>query len=302
MKSVFKTMINAVFKTSALVLFASSLALNAMAEMDWQLPHDSRVVFEEESNVDDYLLLLGIYKRINNEWRTQGAEIISGGVQRQTIELPKGMSEAAAYQAFKEQLSVDQRRELFSCVGLLCGSSNAWANTHFGKAMLYGLDNNQRYGVFETQAADGAVAYTVIYAVKRGNGSVYVQLERIKVAASELGRLVTSTYSIATSIDERGYFSIPLSYGEQQGLQVSSAQLQAIVDYIQTQRGVAFVLVGHDYSAGTDVMNLASQHAQRVLALLKAKNVKAQLDVFSVGNLAPAGRGRQSVRVDLVRR
>ncbi|MDN3640036.1 DUF4892 domain-containing protein [Simiduia curdlanivorans] len=266
------------------------------------MPHDSRVVFQEESNVDDYLLLLGIYKRINNEWRTQGAEIISGRLQRKTIELPKGMSEAAAYQAFKEQLSVDQRRELFSCVDLLCGSSNAWANTHFGKAMLYGLDNNQRYGVFETQGADGAVAYTVIYAVKRGNGSVYVQLERIKVAASELGRLVTSTHSIATSIDERGYFSIPLSYGERQGLQVSAAQLQAIVDYIQSQRGAAFVLVGHDYSSGKDVMNLAEQHAQLVLALLKAKNIKAQLDVFSVGNLAPAGRGRQSVRVDLVRR
>ncbi|GAB3054227.1 hypothetical protein GCM10026915_18770 [Simiduia litorea] len=284
------------------MVLACLIALDAMADMDWQLPHDSRVVFQEESNVDDYLLLLGIYKRINNEWRTQGAEIISGRVQRQTIELPKGMSESAAYKAFKDQLSIEQRRELFSCVGLLCGSSNAWANTHFGKAMLYGLDNNQRYGVFETQAADGAVAYTVIYAVKRGNGSVYVQLERIKVAGSELGRLVTSANSIAMSMDELGYFSIPLSYGEQQGLQVSSAQLQAIVDYIQGQRGAGFVLVGHDYSASNDTINVAAQHAQGVMALLKAKNVRAPLEVFSVGNLAPAGRGRQSVRVDLVRR
>ena len=290
------------FKVITLAVLLFMYASATMAEVDWQLPHDSRVVFQEETNVNDYVLLLGTYKRINNEWRKQGAEEIAGRVVRKTIELPKGMSEGAAYKTFKDQLAVDQRRELFSCVDLRCGSSNAWANTHFGLAMLYGLDNNQRYGVFETQNMDGGVNYTVIYAVKRGNGSVYVQLDRIKVATSELGRLVTSANSIATSIEEMGYFSIPLSFSEQQGLQVSAAQLQALVDYIQGERGAGFVLVGHDYSGADEVMALAGQHAEVVLALLKGRNVTVKLDVFSVGNLAPAGRGRQSVRVDLVRR
>lgn len=290
------------FKRRVILLVILMATLQpVVAAVDWQLPRGSRVVFQEEGEQENYLLMLGIYRRINNEWRKEGAELISGHVNRQTIEMAPGIDEFKAYQLFKDQLSPNHRRELFSCSGLLCGTSNAWANTHFQRAMLYGLDNNQHYGVFETESVQGEVNYTVIYSVKRGNGSVLVQLERIQVPASERGRLVTSANSIGVALDEFGYFSIPLSYSDQTGLQVSEAQVNALVNYMNAARGQSFVLVGHDYAKTSTSLSLAEKHANDLLLLLKQNRLRATVTVFSVGNLAPAGRGRQSVRVDLVR-
>ena len=273
-------------------------AIAAQASVSWQLPADSRVVFQSEAEVTNYLLMLGIYRRINNEWRTQGTEELSGVLRRQTLELPRGTNEQKLFATLKDQLA--GRRELFSCAGLLCGPSNAWANTHFGKSMLYGLDAEQYYGVYEVAQPQG-LAYVVIYVVRRGNGSVMAQLEELKVPESELGRLVSSPKSIANALHEQGYFSIPLSFSAAQELQVSAAQLQAVVDFLNSEPADRFTLVGHDYRLVKDNLAAGTEHATTVLAMLKSRKLRTSVGVFSVGKFAPAGRGRAPVRVDLVR-
>ena len=45
------------FKVITLAVLLFMYASVTMAEVDWQLPHDSRVVFQEETNVNDYVLL-----------------------------------------------------------------------------------------------------------------------------------------------------------------------------------------------------------------------------------------------------
>lgn len=276
----------------------AAVSFGAQARINWQLPADSRVVYQSEAEENDYLLMLGIYRRINNEWRTQGAETLSGRVKRQTVELPRGTNEQAFFRELKNQLP--DRRELFSCAGLLCGTSNAWANTHFGKSTLYGLDAQQHYGVYEVVRADG-LAYVVIYVVRRGNGSVLAQLEEVQVSTAEQGRLVTPAKSIANALQEQGYFSIPLQYSATEGVEISAAQLQALVDFLNGAAGENYTLVGHDYRPAVDNLAAGAEHAGAVLALLKSRRLRASVGVFSAGKLAPAGRGRHAIRVDLVR-
>ncbi|UTA46455.1 DUF4892 domain-containing protein [Simiduia sp. 21SJ11W-1] len=253
-------------------------------------------MYSSEAQESNYLLMLGIYRRINNEWRTQGGETVSGSVQRKTLELPAGADEREFFTSLKSQMP--NRRELFSCSGLLCGPSNAWANTHFDSRVLYGLDAQQHYGVYELEQA-GKLLYVVIYVVRRGNGSVMAQIEEVAPASSG-ARLVTPAKSIGNAIAELGYFSIPLQFTDGQNLEVAAAQLQQLVDFIQADTG-RFTLVGHDYRPGTDNLVAATEHAVALQALLKSRGLKKPVAVFSVGRNAPAGRGASPVRVDLVR-
>lgn len=280
------------------VLFASLLFAAPVSALELQLPAQARVVYESAQEQEDYRLVQGVYKRINNEWRVQGEQLMSGFLKSQTIELPRTVNEQEAFAGIRQQLGSYQRRELFECENLLCGTSNAWANTHFKKSVLYGIDASQRYGVYETQDHQGRVVYVVLYAVKRGNGSVYLQLDQLQVGSGEQGRLVTPAKSIIHSLAERGYFSIPLSLVDGR-IVIAGAQLQELVKAIKSERGKNFVLVGHDYSAGDALAN-GRQSAEQVAALLGGQGLSTVPEVFSVGRYAPAGRGAQSVRVDLV--
>lgn len=273
------------------------VALPSGAAIDWQLPADSRIVYQSEVQEQNYQLMLGVYRRINNEWRTQGAETVSGMVSRKTIELPRGADEQGLFRALITQLP--SRRELFSCTGLLCGTSNAWANTHFNQRILYGLDAHQFYGVYEVEHGEH-LGYVVVYVVRRGNGSVMAQLEEVTPPSGITERLVTSAKSIANAVKSQGYFSIPLQFTASEGVAISAAQLQALANFLNDEGG-SFTLVGHDYRPDQDHLVAGREHAAAVLALLKARNVRVSLGVFSVGRLAPAGRRSTPVRVDLVR-
>lgn len=279
-------------------LLALLLIAAPASALELQLPAQARVVYESAQEQDNYLLVQGIYKRINNEWRVQGEQLLSGYLKSQTLELPRTANEQEAFAALRQQLGNYQRRELFECENLLCGTSNAWANTHFKKSVLYGIDTSQRYGVYETQDRQGRVVYVVLYAVKRGNGSVYVQLDQLQVGSGEQGRLVTPAKSILQGLAERGYFSIPLSLVEGR-IVIASAQLQELATAIKSERGRRFVLVGHDYASG-DALAAGQKNAEQVAELLLGQGLSQVPEVFSVGRYAPAGRGAQSVRVDLV--
>lgn len=272
------------------------VAIGAQAAIGWQLPAEVRTVYSSEAQENDYLLMLGIYRRINNEWRTQGAETVSGNVIRKTLELPRGADEREFFGQLKSQ--IPNRRELFSCTGLLCGTSNAWANTHFGKRVLYGLDTQQYYGVYELERPEG-LHYVVLYVVRRGNGSVMAQIEEIAPAGSS-ARLVTPAKSIANAVQEQGYFSIPLDYAINKRVEVSAEQLQQLVDFMHSDGG-SFTLVGHDYRPGVEHIEAATEHAMAVKVLLEQRGLRAPIRVFSVGRNAPAGRGTSVIRVDLVR-
>lgn len=287
-----------------LMLFPLLSVFAIAQELGWQLPDDSRQVFKSTQPQQDYLLVMGNYRRIDNTWRAEGEAQIAGEVQQLTVELGRSAIAKQAFRFFRDQIAVGTRRELYSCSGLLCGSSNTWANTHFRKAVLYGLDNDQYYGVYEISAAQDETSFAVIYTVKRGNGSVFAQLERIKVSAAEIGRFITPAKSVVSVIQEQGYFSVPLSFGADGHLQVAAAQLQALADAINGERGRKFVLVGHDYSGASaeQKIKLGLEHAESLLLQLKARGLRGdKVGIFSVGNRAPAGRGNSSVRVDLIR-
>ena len=272
----------------------------ANVSLDLALPDEVRVVYQSQSEAPDYLLVLGTYRRINNEWRIQNEHRVTGVLLSKTLEFPRNSSERAAYVQLRDSLPAERRRELFSCQGLLCGSSNAWANAHFKKATLYGIDANQSYGVYETLSEAGQRVLTVIYTTRRGNGSVFAQLERIKVLGQSDQPLVTPPESIGNALAETGAFNVPLVVRQGEP-QVSAEQVRALVDFLNDQRGKKFLLVGHWDEPGAGSVNQSELLAARILVDLQARGLRTEVGVFGVGNRAPAGREASPGRVVLVR-
>lgn len=282
------------------LMLACGFTLSAQAALDLPIPDNTRVVYQTQVEAPDYVLVLGTYRRINNEWRIQNASRVTGILLSKTLEFPRNSSERSAYVKLRDAIPAERRRELFSCQGLLCGSSNAWANTHFKKATLYGIDANQSYGVYETISETGQQIFTVIYTTQRGNGSVFAQVERLLTLAQTGQALVTPAASIANSLAETGAFNLPLrAHGDNWVL--GADQARALVEYINEQPSGSLVLVGHWDERGETSVSLSTALAERILADLKTRGLKRELHIMGVGNRAPAGREVGPARVVLVR-
>lgn len=134
----------------------------------------ARILYREERRVSNYKLALSPYVKKDNVWRTEDSLRLQGLLDRQTHELPKEFNEQEIFEFYRGQLP-ENRQALFVCERRDCGESNNWANVHFGIKQLYGLEQYQFYGTYKA----GQQQFYTIYTVRRGNGRIYVQLERL---------------------------------------------------------------------------------------------------------------------------
>jgi len=267
----------------------------------------AQVVEQRTATVEDYALALGEMKKIRDRWGPERERRLSGDLQKQTLQIPDGHSEQEAFAFYHRKMRNFNARILYECEARNCGSSNAWANEHFADKTLYGLDDRQRYGIYEIVDEQGLLNYVAIYTVARGNRRVYAHTEWLRTDNKITAAVAPSADEVTNYLRDQGYYVISALTIDGDTLSLDDEHLQALVSAIRSNRRMNFYLVGHSYQAGTlnQQQDSAKQFAQQVLDMLVESGVDGQrLSVHALGPLAPAGRtaveSGQKFRVELV--
>jgi outer membrane protein OmpA-like peptidoglycan-associated protein len=264
---------------------------------------DARVIFEFEKKEGPYSLALGPLQKVNNQWRAERERRVQGEVERRTLEMPERYSVEEVQDQLHDALRRRGARPLYTCQGLDCGSSNAWANIYFDIKQLYGLDQHQYYGVWELKTEEGDLYYLVTYVVQRGNRRIYAQLDQIRAPLAEAGTVVASPATLVNSLREQGFFVLTGVEWSAGGVRVEPDHLKAVVNALQRDPWLNVYIVGHDYGPGGHEQQLerSKKAAQQVSKSLIEAGVKAaRVSAHGVGGLAPARRqGERRVEVVL---
>ncbi|WP_075188018.1 DUF4892 domain-containing protein [Teredinibacter haidensis] len=278
-----------------IVFIATSVAV-AKAQLA-ELFAGARVIYTQTVSDDDYRLSLSAPKKINSQWVFERREKLQGKVSRQTLELESTYTFNDARRRLETFFKTKQARLLFSCSGLDCGSSNAWANEVFKVKQLYGLDTLQWYQVWET-TEDGIPNYLIAYLSQRGNRRIYLQLESLEVSGDQVVLIEANPRSVLNSLLENAFYVVP-------GTSVAAEKNQHLVTVasaLKLRPMQKVIVVGHIYQSRKTEENLqlSVQLAEQVYNRLIVLGVReAQLSFHGVGALAPQRRNGLS-RVELV--
>jgi hypothetical protein len=302
------------FLLALLMLLSSSLVFSA-TDLKLQPYPNAREVNHSHIDMNDYLLALGSYKKVDGNWLVDRSQRLSGALERITIELPADHNAENGFSFYKEQLDKYNLRELFHCKARDCGTSNSWANNHFKIIQLYGLDQYQFYAAYEITSANEMPYYVALYAVIRGNKRALVQLDILHANKVDDIGVASSPETLFKLLTVNGYFVFPdflvnnaAAFSSTQdkatSVQIKAAHVQALTNLLNLQPTLALALVGHDYSATKlEAQQLASKkYAEQIQTALVAQGIDPKrLQTFGVGSLAPAGRGDRNARVEIVK-
>jgi len=292
----------------------SSLLLLAVAEAqtrnaDWLALEDfpgARAMLREHKQETSYTLALGIYKKIGGSWDAERQQRLNGALSRRTLELPSDRGAREGFQFYRKQLQAYPLRELFACQGRDCGGSTNWANHHFEIPQLYGLDPHQYYGVYEL-SSEQTLYYASLYAVRRGNGRVYVQLDLLRTEPDNDARPRMTLSSMIDALAKQGYFVLDTNGARdlsEPGWAPPDALIEPLVELLQAQSSWRLALVGHDYGPATleQQRRLSKGYAEALKGALVSSGVAEQrLETYGLGSLAPAGRRALSARLEVVK-
>lgn len=267
----------------------------------------ARVMLREQKRQVSYTLALGIYKKIGGSWDAERQQRLNGDLSRRTLELPSDRSAREGFQFYHKQLQGYPLRELFACQGRDCGGSTNWANRHFGIPQLYGLDAYQYCGVYEL-TLNQALYYASLYAVRRGNERVYVQLDLLKTEPDAADRPRMTLSSMIDALANDGYFVLDTHVAEsassEQDWVPSDAVLKPLIVLLQARDDWRLALVGHDYGPGglEQQRRLSKRYAEALKrSLVSAGVAEERLETFGLGSLAPAGRRARSARLEVIK-
>lgn len=285
---------------SAVLLLLAVLMANptfAAAELDELFPR-SRVMYDGASQVNDYHLYLSAPRKINNQWRFERSERLSGELRRRTLEVQDDLSFAETRQRIERFFEHFDSRQLFSCGGLDCGSSNVWANEVFKVKQLYGLDQTQYYSAWEFELGQ-RVAYGLAYLAQRGNGRVYLQLDWLTAPPGSEPAVTTAPATVLNQLLDAGFYAIPGKLDDPAG----NPHLQAIATALKLRPGKRFYVVGHDFGRGSEEERKARSKAlaEAVRAQLLNLGVREQqVQAEGIGALAPRDGMRRQMHAEIV--
>ncbi|WP_188151157.1 DUF4892 domain-containing protein [Teredinibacter waterburyi] len=283
---------------SLVVATASVSSAIAGANPLFDLFAEHRAIFQSEQTNSTYRLVLSAPKKINNEWVNDRAELLRGDLRRATVELV-GQDN---FQKVVDQLEAygSSGRAIYSCTGLDCGSSNAWANEIFNVKQLYGLDQYQYYAVWEL-ANPQANGIAVAYLVQRGNKRLYLQLEFVKLRGDQLDTLEADPSTILMQLQDKKYYVLTIPRFDGPNMKLDR-HVQALANTLKRKPSLSVVLVGHDYGLGSLQQRLdrSQAYAEALKEALVGLGIKAdRLTVKGLGPLTPQGKTR-SWRLEVV--
>ncbi len=262
-------------------------------------------LYTPKTVVRDHFIGLGRLKIINGQMVPEYSTRLSGSLTRLTYRGPDGHSSKELFEHFKNQVKPYVQELLYECEGRDCGSSNHWANNIFNIAILYGPDQYQYYLVAKL-IIDGKDTLAMIYAIRRGNKRIYLQMDMLEISASALNSIEVNPDTVFRLLKEKGRYVLrTLEFNnENQLTSESSESLSHVVRMLEKQVRLNLYVVGHSYGAASleNLQQLSLQRAQEVVKALKDAGVADnRLMAIGVGPVAPNGEalGRQG-RVELV--
>ena len=292
---------------SFLLFFSVCVAIHAN-ELELEVYPGARVMYQTHEKVDDYTLALSSYKKIAGNWKMDRSQRLKGELHRYTLELPEGHSLENGFDYYLDQVHTSNSRELFYCKARDCGTSNSWANNHFKVLQLYGMDQYQQYAAYEVASANRKPVYVSLYAVRRGNKRVYMQIETLSVDQVLVLGVASSPESIINALNRDGYYVFPdLVVDDNQGntrIDIKPAHIEALVNVLTQEKSWKLALVGHDYVQPSliEQQTASLAYAEQIKSALVEKEIeKNRLQVYGLGGLAPAGKGDRAARVEVVK-
>lgn len=280
-----------------LFLLTGVHSLQALALDDFS---GATVIFESDEKVDNYRLGLGAIKKIDSRWTLEREQRLSGQLSRQTLQFSEESSIEEVFEHYRQQLLQMSARELFFCQTRRCGSSNAWANTHFHIKQLYGLDSDQYYSAFEIIAADDSRSYVALYGVRRGNKRNYLQIDTLKT--TQAPRIFSSAEAIVERLREGQSVSFVDAFLDDG--QLDEQHLMSLMNVMRRHPSWVVGVVGHNFSPQPFAQQLAEAENMvlKVKQQLVSKGVDAtRLQTFALGGLVPGVRvGKQENLMQIV--
>jgi len=225
-----------------------------------RFPRSTIVQFNEVNNLD-YRLVLGGLEKVNGVIIPEDEQRLAGELVQLTYRIPSNHSPEEAYSHLSTQLLNSGAAELFSCQGRACGSSNQWANSIFKYSRLYGVDNSQWYGAFQSEGQ-----YYILYAVQRGNKRVYLRLEVLETGTKKQSEDIAQPLEV--EFDN------------------SAQQFQQIVTFLHNNPSKKVWLVASSNREGSyqQKIDKGSQLAGRLKERLVAEGIEQrQIEIHSLG-------------------
>lgn len=273
-------------------LILSFFALPALAsELSEQ-----RLVFNSENNDTEYRLSLSALKTVNATIVAEREVLLSGRVERRTFEFDGTLQYREAWDLLNDALDLADYRELFSCDGLSCGSSNAWANDRFEIKQLYGLDQQQKYRALVKRGALQS-EFMALYFVQRGNKRIYAQVDKI-FTTQNTQEITESASTIINLLEKNAFYSVE----QNQNQEFNAQQIQLLAKALKSNPISRFYLVGHCASFDSHEKNIECARSladQLQKALIESGIPARRIQLHSVGGLTPRP-GATPNRVELV--
>lgn len=253
-------------------------------------PGSEVVEFERDENVTSRQVILGRLKSVNNALQPEASRFVRGTRTAITYRINGERRTAVVLEFLKKQV-VDQGEILFECEGRGCGSSNAWANAIFDRAVLYGPEEFQHYIL--AQMSGDETYYVAVYIAKRGTGEVYTHLD---IVSSRIADEVADATTINAALRSRGKYILPWHADED--------MIVAVADALKGAPAHQIAIVGHDKTdAGEDVRDAMQRTGERAAELrqeiISLGVDESRIESYGVGPLAPIDNQPRS-RFELV--
>lgn len=276
-------------KTLALLLLVTPGLQAAEFEIPLQLDPfpQSELISSEQRHEPDYRLMLSGIMKINGQIRADRDQRLQATLSRLTWQLPDGYDPESGFKFLRAQLGDRGAQAMFECSGRQCGSSSIWANDVFGQSRLYGIDNTQFYAALRLEHA-----HVAVYAVRRGNGRVFLHLDVLE-NESQAGS------DPVVVLAQQGYVELQ-NWPESPDRAVAS-----LLDMMQGMPGQELWLVVHWQGQDLELTLRQSQEAaDRLLRQVVEKGGDIrQLKARGVGSLVPSVLGsRRQVAIVVMRR
>jgi len=246
----------------------------------------SELINAEQRQEPDYRLMLSGIIKINRQVRADQEQRLKAHLSRLTWQISSGYDPEAGFNFIRSQLIDQGARVLFECSARQCGPSNIWAIDVFGQARLYGIDNTQYYAAFRLEGA-----HVAMYAVRRGNGRVFLHLDVLENERQ-------SAIDPASLLVQQGYVELPHWPAS------PDRAVTALLDMAQGAPGQELWLVVHWQGQDLELsMRQSQEAADRLLrAFARQGGSLQQLKAKGVGALVPSVLGsRRQVAIVVMR-
>jgi OmpA-OmpF porin, OOP family len=283
----------------------------------------------DEQAYDQFLLILGTWNGPQRAW--SDSRTVEGKVTRRAYIAPEGANVLTVYRNFDQAIRGAGLKSVYSCRNAECGPGRTFA-VHYFYSMPHRLSPKNHYNPIQGAdefgyiAADGAyrgkkVSFSVAIGLARNvsyrdsarklirlKDRVVYYIDSVESAEMATGMVTVSAEQLKAGISRDGQVTLDGIFFDTDKAVIqpeSKAALEAIAQYLKSDAGSSFFVVGHTDNTGSYEHNVQLSEARAaavVTALVVSFGIAAsRLQGVGAGPIAPAStndteEGRQKNR------